>query len=473
MADISQYLQAIMSAVYGEDVRGSIHDAIALINDVGETVLTLGTAVTGPTSPTTGFYRDSVYINTDTDDMWVCTGTGWSNKGTIKGAKGDDGDSATIAVGTVTAGDVASVVNTGTASAAVFDFVLPKGDKGDTGDSLTANSSHSGTNTTVNILNASTSALINSFQVPDGAQGPSGNGISSITKIGTSGLVDTYQISFTDGTTFTYQVTNGQDGQGSGDMTKLVYDATNAVADAGGIAAYVTAHAGTTYTGEKGVVVAGTTIKAALMNDSPSSLASANISTTQNRQYAVGLDSNSKLSVNVPWENTTYSAATTSADGLMSSTDKSKLDGIEAGANAYTLPTASTSTLGGIKPDGTTITVDASTGVASAVGGSGTVDQTYNPLSTNAQSGTAVAGAISSKADSTDLDGWTATSTVSSFNTVTFNGLDDSYGYDLYCSDKLIQIKSMVKTGSGTSVSLTYGVSGAAIGDVCKLRILK
>jgi hypothetical protein len=56
MADISQYLQAIMSAVYGEDVRGSIHDAIALINDVGETVLTLGTAVDSPTSPTTGFY---------------------------------------------------------------------------------------------------------------------------------------------------------------------------------------------------------------------------------------------------------------------------------------------------------------------------------------------------------------------------------------------------------------------------------
>jgi hypothetical protein len=37
--------------------------------------------------------------------------------------------------------------------------------------------------------------------------------------------------------------------------------------------------------------------------------------------------------------NTTYSAATTSADGLMSSTDKTKLDGIAAGANAYVHPT--------------------------------------------------------------------------------------------------------------------------------------
>lgn len=40
-----------------------------------------------------------------------------------------------------------------------------------------------------------------------------GNGIQSITKTGSQGLVDTYQITFTNGTTFDYQVTNGQDGQ--------------------------------------------------------------------------------------------------------------------------------------------------------------------------------------------------------------------------------------------------------------------
>ena len=79
---------------------------------------------------------------------------------------------------------------------------------------------------------------------PQGPTGPTGNGIVSITKTGTSGLVDTYTITFTDGTTTTFTVTNGQDGQGSGDMTKAVYDSTNAVADAGGIVAYVAAHSG-------------------------------------------------------------------------------------------------------------------------------------------------------------------------------------------------------------------------------------
>lgn len=46
--------------------------------------------------------------------------------------------------------------------------------------------------------------------------------------------------------------------------------------------------------------------------------------------YAVQLDKDNKLSVYVPWENTTYSNATTSAAGLMSAADKTKLDGIES-----------------------------------------------------------------------------------------------------------------------------------------------
>lgn len=47
----------------------------------------------------------------------------------------------------------------------------------------------------------------------------------------------------------------------------------------------------------------------------------------------------------------THSAATSSAAGLMSAADKSKLDGIATGANAYTLPAAGSS-LGGVKSGG-------------------------------------------------------------------------------------------------------------------------
>lgn len=54
-----------------------------------------------------------------------------------------------------------------------------------------------------------------------------------------------------------------------------------------------------------------------------------------------------------------HTAATTSADGFMSAADKSKLNGIASGANAYSLPAASSGALGGIKVSlsGTTLTI--------------------------------------------------------------------------------------------------------------------
>ena len=47
--------------------------------------------------------------------------------------------------------------------------------------------------------------------------------------------------------------------------------------------------------------------------------------------------------------NTTYNAATQSAQGLMSAADKKKLDGIAESANNYSLPAATSSALGGVK----------------------------------------------------------------------------------------------------------------------------
>jgi hypothetical protein len=47
---------------------------------------------------------------------------------------------------------------------------------------------------------------------PAGPAGATGNGIQSITKTGSSGLVDTYTIRFTDGSSSTFTVTNGKDG---------------------------------------------------------------------------------------------------------------------------------------------------------------------------------------------------------------------------------------------------------------------
>ena len=61
-----------------------------------------------------------------------------------------------------------------------------------------------------------TSETTNPFEIPAGADGV---GIVSITKTATVGLVDTYTITYTDGTTSTFDVTNGANGTDGTDGT--------------------------------------------------------------------------------------------------------------------------------------------------------------------------------------------------------------------------------------------------------------
>lgn len=56
----------------------------------------------------------------------------------------------------------------------------------------------------------------------DGVDGADGVGIASIAKTSTQGLVDTYTITMTNGTTYTYQVTNGKDGEDGADGVGIV-----------------------------------------------------------------------------------------------------------------------------------------------------------------------------------------------------------------------------------------------------------
>lgn len=110
-----------------------------------------------------------------------------------------------------------------------------------------------------------------------------------------------------------------------------------------------------------------------------------------------------------------------------------------------------------------------------------TVDQNYSSTSTNAQSGTAVAGAIQGKANTSALDVWTGTQSVSS-GSVTFSGIDDSAGtngYETFCNitsgstnkNPTFQVSSI--SGAGTSsMSITY-TTDADNGAQVKLRIIK
>ena len=61
-------------------------------------------------------------------------------------------------------------------------------------------------------------------QGPQGIQGVKGNGISAVEKTGSSGLVDTYTITYEDGSTSTFQITNGEDGVDGDDYVLTLSD---------------------------------------------------------------------------------------------------------------------------------------------------------------------------------------------------------------------------------------------------------
>ena len=123
-----------------------------------------------------------------------------------------------------------------------------------------------------------------------------------------------------------------------------------------------------------GVTEVGSTyVEVKLEQDAPSTL-----------YYYCSLHSGMGGTINVG--STSYSNATTSADGLMSSSDKTKLDGVATSANNYSLPTASGSTLGGIKI-GTGLSIDGS-GVVTASGGS-SPSASLEPITTTKTTATA------------------------------------------------------------------------------------
>ena len=169
MIDIITALQNILKAVYGRDVRQSIHDAIYQINANANEAIDLaqikfGTAVNSPTDPIAGFTEGTVYLNINTNIMWKLEGGSWTKKGTFKSI-----DSISLA-------------------------------------------STSGTIDTYTIT--FTDGSVSNFNVKNGTDGADGKSITGITKTSTSGKLDHYDVDLSDGSTISgFDVTNGVDGK--------------------------------------------------------------------------------------------------------------------------------------------------------------------------------------------------------------------------------------------------------------------
>ncbi|MDU7339050.1 MAG: hypothetical protein E7L17_13155 [Clostridium sp.] len=130
----------------------NLEDRIAnAFDDIGLAYVVLGhynTLSALQTAHPTGQPGDAYFVGTTIPYnvyQWDIPTSAWINVGQIQGPKGDsglngadgeNGAAATITVGTVStgaAGTSASITNVGTSAAAVFNFTIPRGDKGEQG----------------------------------------------------------------------------------------------------------------------------------------------------------------------------------------------------------------------------------------------------------------------------------------------------------------------------------------------------
>lgn len=392
MADISQYLQDILDAVYGEEVRNSIHDAIKLINDVGEVVLSTGTAVTGPTSSSTGFFTDSLYLNTSTFELWKCVGTdSWTSQGTLKGTPGEPGDD--------------------------------------------------------------------------------GVGIVSIAKTQTVGLVDTYTITYSDASTSTFLVTNGENGadgnawyrgtQINGMRTNPTVFANSGIALArpndfylnpteGAIYYCVTGGDAATATWSYDFTMTGGGTAVSVLDD----LNDVDIDALTVADNDALVQDNGNW-VNMPLSDVAFSGSYTDLD------DKPTIPAAQVNAdwnasgtvaeilNKPTIPSVNDATLT-IQQNGTT-------------------------------KGTFTANSNTDATANIVTDSWTSASVVASDGTVTFSGLDDTQGWGfepfIYVDGNSVELNPTAQiqtlSGAGTAnMSIIYETT-ADQGASVKLRIIK
>ena len=194
MIDISTALQNILKAVYGRDVRESIHDAIYQIDANANEAIDLaqikfGTAVNSPTDPIAGYAENSVYLNVNTGIMWRLEGGSWVKKGTFKSIDSISlsGTSGLIDTYTITFTD-GSISN--------FDVKNGADGKSITGITKTSTSG----NVDHYDVDLSDGTTINGFDVTNGTNGTNGKSIANIALASTSGNVKSYDVFLDDGT---------------------------------------------------------------------------------------------------------------------------------------------------------------------------------------------------------------------------------------------------------------------------------
>ena len=184
-----------------------------------------------------------------------------------------------------------------------------------------------------------------------GDTGATGNGIASVTYVSSAGLVDTYKITYTDGTETTFDITNGEDGTDGtdghspvvtaskvGKVTTVYVDGTaiatiNDGEDGEGTITDVTVNGTSVLDGSVAKVIthdvpSGGTVGQVLTKDSSTDYDTSWQDPSGGTITDVTVDGVSIVTGGVAELET----VTQLRDGIMTATDKQKLDGIASGA---------------------------------------------------------------------------------------------------------------------------------------------
>lgn len=201
MANIDVYLAQILAATYGEEVRGSIHDAIFEINN--ESVAAKEYAEGQKNSAK---YYAELAASWSEHPPYIGPNGNWFIYDTSTKSFKDSGIDAdrTLTIEDITMlgeNETPVVTNTGTASDPIYHLFIPRGRTG---------------NGIVKIEKTSTNVLADTYTITY-SNGTSktfivnnGKGISSFRKTDTQSLTDIYTIAYNDGTSDTFQVDNGK-----------------------------------------------------------------------------------------------------------------------------------------------------------------------------------------------------------------------------------------------------------------------
>lgn len=297
--------------------------------------------------------------------------------------------------------------------------------------------------------------------------------IHSITKTSSSDLVDTYTITYTDGSTSSFTVTNGAPGaqgpQGpQGPQGIQGVPGTNGTAGEDGVSV-------------TGVVLQSTSGKVKTYRMSFSDGSHFDFQVTDG---ADGEGAGDMLKSVYDTDNDGVVDSAETLKGLTASvTELNYMDGVTSAVQAQLNNKVNNVSGKGLSTeDYTTAEKNKLNGIASGaeVNAINSTDSNFsisNKVLSLASQVTSKLSEIDNKANASSLDGWTSAVTLASGNTVTFTGLNDSYGYKLFCVNNPNAIQTnCTKTGSGSSMQLVYTVSGDGLQvgvTQFKLRILK